>query len=299
MSTQDKDERRVHRLSDIVVEEVSLVDRAANKHRFLIVKRSDDMDETTNETGDTTSQEEQQGGQTGATGADDTTGAEQTSEQQAGGQETEALGVALDALEGLTAAVENLHALDNAEAGPRLTELAGQLQTASERLTALAGESSGGGEGAGGQQQDGSGDRGGTGQGSKDLAGVLAAVRATLQRVGSLMDAGGKGTGAGQEGTPAAGGEPGGQDRQQGTGGEGSQATGTLAGEIHALADTVREQQQRLARLEKRSGLPNSAPSGERPPRRDPDDEDVGWPMDLNRPCDRESVDKSVSFHDV
>ena len=37
----------VHRLLDIVVEEVSLVDRAANKHRFLIVKRSDDMDETT------------------------------------------------------------------------------------------------------------------------------------------------------------------------------------------------------------------------------------------------------------
>ena len=30
-------------LRDIVVEEVSLVDRAANKRRFLIVKRSDDM----------------------------------------------------------------------------------------------------------------------------------------------------------------------------------------------------------------------------------------------------------------
>lgn len=33
----------VHRLRDIVVEEVSLVDRAANKRRFLVVKRSDDM----------------------------------------------------------------------------------------------------------------------------------------------------------------------------------------------------------------------------------------------------------------
>ncbi len=39
--------RGVNRLLDIVVEEVSLVDRAANKHRFLIVKRSDQMDETT------------------------------------------------------------------------------------------------------------------------------------------------------------------------------------------------------------------------------------------------------------
>jgi len=28
----------VHRLVDMVVEEVSLVDRAANKHRFLIVR---------------------------------------------------------------------------------------------------------------------------------------------------------------------------------------------------------------------------------------------------------------------
>lgn len=32
-----------HRLRDIVVEEVSLVDRAANKRRFLVVKRSGDM----------------------------------------------------------------------------------------------------------------------------------------------------------------------------------------------------------------------------------------------------------------
>ena len=34
-------ENDVHRLLDIVVEEVSLVDRAANKRRFLVVKRSD------------------------------------------------------------------------------------------------------------------------------------------------------------------------------------------------------------------------------------------------------------------
>jgi hypothetical protein len=33
----------VHRLHDIVVEEVSLVDRAANKRRFLVVKRSTEM----------------------------------------------------------------------------------------------------------------------------------------------------------------------------------------------------------------------------------------------------------------
>ncbi len=36
-------ESGVHRLRDIVVEEVSLVDRAANKRRFLVVKRSGEM----------------------------------------------------------------------------------------------------------------------------------------------------------------------------------------------------------------------------------------------------------------
>jgi hypothetical protein len=44
-ATEDDDEPKVHRLRDMVVEEVSLVDRAANKRRFLIVKRSDEMAE--------------------------------------------------------------------------------------------------------------------------------------------------------------------------------------------------------------------------------------------------------------
>jgi hypothetical protein len=45
---KEDDADGVHRLRDIVVEEVSLVDRAANQRRFLIVKRSDDMaDEST------------------------------------------------------------------------------------------------------------------------------------------------------------------------------------------------------------------------------------------------------------
>lgn len=39
----DDEDKGIHRLRDMVVEEVSLVDRAANKRRFLIVKRSGDM----------------------------------------------------------------------------------------------------------------------------------------------------------------------------------------------------------------------------------------------------------------
>ena len=66
---------------------------------------------------------------------------------------------------------------------------------------------------------------------------------------------------------------------------------------FRALAETVKEQQQRLARVEKQFGLPNSAPSTERVRKAEP--EEVGWPMDLNHPMDRESVDKAVSFHDL
>ena len=43
MTQRRKADRPVNRLLDIVVEEVSLVDRAANEHRFLIVKRDTPM----------------------------------------------------------------------------------------------------------------------------------------------------------------------------------------------------------------------------------------------------------------
>ena len=71
-----------------------------------------------------------------------------------------------------------------------------------------------------------------------------------------------------------------------------------LITELRALTDTVNEQQQRLSRLEKRFGLPNSTPTGESR-RRDELTRDVSWPLDLNRDRDRETVDKAVSFHDV
>jgi hypothetical protein len=45
-TSEESAEGGVHRLRDIVVEEVSLVDRAANKRRFIVVKRSDVMTDT-------------------------------------------------------------------------------------------------------------------------------------------------------------------------------------------------------------------------------------------------------------
>ena len=70
-----------------------------------------------------------------------------------------------------------------------------------------------------------------------------------------------------------------------------------LGRDVRALTETLKAQQQRLAKLEKHFGLPNSAtyserssPTAEQPP---------SWPMDLNTPMDRQSVDKAVSFHDL
>jgi hypothetical protein len=40
----------------------------------------------------------------------------------------------------------------------------------------------------------------------------------------------------------------------------------------------------------------NSQPPGERVAKGEP--EDASWPMDMNRPRDRASTQKAVSFHD-
>jgi hypothetical protein len=52
-ASKDDEADGVHRLRDIVVEEVSLVDRAANQRRFLVVKRSADMADENTATADT------------------------------------------------------------------------------------------------------------------------------------------------------------------------------------------------------------------------------------------------------
>jgi len=64
---------------------------------------------------------------------------------------------------------------------------------------------------------------------------------------------------------------------------------------IQSLSTDIKAQARRLGRLEKGVGLPSSQQTTERP-RREPDE--VSWPLDLNAPVSRDSVDKRVSFHD-
>lgn len=288
MSRRERSEQDVNRLLDIVVEEVSLVDRAANKQRFLIVKRSNEMDETTTES----TAEETQVSEDSAT-SEGSGKAKGAGPEGADAAREPHLESALDALEKLTEAVEIL-----GQAGPgqgqgqgqqvaaeRLAELAEEINTAGARLAELAGVTPPAGDAP-------SAEDGPTSTKLQSLEAAIAAVREILARVTAALEERARSTGNEEPSNEAEDDE----EKEEGNG-QLSGLLSSLGTELRALATTMGEQQQRLARLEKRFGLPNSTPSGERPSK--PDTEDVGWPMDLNRPLDRESVDKTTSFHDL
>ena len=165
-----------------------------------------------------------------------------------------------------------------AEARARVSELAKDLQAAAERLGGEAGVEHAAPE-AGSTTSD----------SAAGFDTVITSVRSLLERVGQTLDVA-KSAGAPQ---PTA--------KTESPEAPSADIVGKLdevVSVLRSLGETVKEQQQRLARMEKRFGLPNSAPIGERPTRAE-DDADIGWPLDLNRSLDRDSVDKSISFHDV
>lgn len=271
-----------NRLLDIVVEEVSLVDRAANKHRFLIVKRSDDMDDETTGVDDV-------GEDPNATEETTSEAEPATDDSGDGGQESgpsPTLASAVEALEALTDAVEGLSSLGDESAGAQLEELASELARVSE-LLATSAKLENDEPSPDAIDEDDTTPTDSERRSEGVVAETIAAVRGALERFAELVD-----------GKP----DDGDQDEDDPTEGVESffplPKLPELMTQLETLLETVREQQKRLARLEKRFGLPNSAPSGERPARR-PEDEEVSWPLDLNRGLDRESVDKEISFHEV
>ncbi len=281
-----KAERAVHRLLDMVVEEVSLVDRAANQHRFLIVKRSEPMDqENTAAAESNATPQETERAETGTNEPvvdlnelpeEDADGDSETAPSEVA--PASALEVAAKVLESITGAVEALSAAPEAEARARVSELAKDLQAAAERLGGEAGVEPGTND-----------ESPPASAGTPGFDAVITSVRTMLERVGQTLDAA-KSASAAQPAIKTEAAETPPPD---------------IAGKLdevvtvlRSLGETVKEQQQRLARMEKRFGLPNSAPIGERPTRTE-DDADIGWPLDLNRSLDRDSVDKSISFHDV
>ena len=232
----------VHRLVDMVVEEVSLVDRAANLRRFLIVKRDDSMDDT-----------------------EDTTKADVPADSP--------LGMALAALESLTDIVELLGS-DVDDADPRIAALAEQLRTTGEQLLSQAGLS---------EEEDGD-----ETEKSRSVADNLVATKAAVARLRR-----GKKPAPRDEDAPE---DEAKDDTKKVDLAPITDGLAKLNDAFKALSESVTAQAQRLGRVEKQFGLPNSAPPPEPVTKSQP--EEVGWPMDLNKPMDRESVDKAVSFHE-
>jgi hypothetical protein len=285
--------RRVHRLLDMVVEEVSLVDRAANNRRFLLVKRDDPM--TKKKTALTARQKAREGAPRTRGLPDDAPATAPPAapappaatapaaasppaesapspdgiDKQASGP----LGVALSALESLTEAVELLSTVADGEGAADLPSLAGELREAADALAGAAGYEPASEEGEVGDEGD------AETEGAGDVRAVITAVRSTLADVQALL----AGVADAAEAGPA--------DKAAGDGGLGAVATA-----LKALTAAVTTQGERLTALEKRAGIPQSR-SPETPPRPAAPAE-VSWPLDLNRPLDRASVDRTVSFHD-
>lgn len=281
----------VHRLIDMVVEEVSLVDHAANKHRFLIVKRSDPMDENNLDTSE--NQEENPNELEDPVDLNELPEEEDDNEHQAESfgnptseqknRNTVELQISMEALEALTNAIEALGELRGEEAHDQVLELAHTLHGFAERLEGGASEN----KNASAPPAFSEGAR---------IDAVLASVRSMLERVGRRI-----------EDLESTAQKPDEQAENKNTQSIPSETqTGItrkldeLVSQSQAIGKTVQAQQERLARMEKRFGLPNSTPiETSQKSSKSEDVEDVGWPLDLNRSFDRESVDKAVSFHDL
>lgn len=258
----------IHRLLDMVVEEVSLVDRAANKQRFLIVKRSDEMNKNKEQTPEVADTKESIGNTGEANASQSDTPSKEPEgkieeEAKQATQDSSTLEAAVSALQSLTEAVELLGNAGDENVQSRMQELAAELRTVAERLAAESGVTE-----VPNSENQGAG-------AIPDLETLIGSVKETLARVSDLLF---------------------GQDKKARDSKE-DERIAPVVEELRTLTTTVKQQQQRLAKLEKNFGLPSSVPAGEN--QRHTETEDVGWPLDMNRACDRDSVDKSVSFHDV
>ncbi len=256
--------KAVHRLIEIVVEEVSLVDRAANKHRFLIVKRDEGetdhtMEDLTEPNDDDTDLDPDEGSPEDKTNPGSV------------------LDVATKALSALTDAVERIGA--GGEGKDEVTKMASELRAAADDLAKLVGA----------EPAPKPGDEGG--DSLEQIRDSLAQVRELLSNAPSAPPP--KEPTTEEPPTPTTKSE----------GSADTKKLDALLAQMATLGKGLAEQRQklgqRLAQLEKHFGVPNSSPAGEQTGAPKDEEGDDGWSFDLNNPLDRENVDKSVSFHDL
>jgi len=263
--TSDVDEKKIHRLLDMIVEEVSLVDRAANRQRFLIVKRDSTM-----------------ATQAPASGSKSPDKAPQAQD----------LDATADALEELTNLVEAALAAGDGEAQRAALSRLGALTKALELDSETAPAPDDGADDPENETTEThSSDDAATPSPpgaptdaspptpSNLLQGLATLAHQVLTQLHVSTPTSAPAPPTKASATP-----------ESGTPGE------QITAALRAITHTVRTQQQRIARLEKNTTLPASQPVGERTLTQSGDDK---WPLDLNTPFDRKSIDDDLSFFDA
>jgi hypothetical protein len=261
----------INRLEDMVVEEVSIVDRAANKRRFLIVKRDTSMTATSKSDSGVAPAGAGAAGQGGAgqaapAGAQSTNTATQKANGDGGAEGAGAadsiLGSAVSALDVLTSLVESLSELgESDEANQKLASLAGSLVEIGQAIMAQAGG------GASGQQ----GATGGAGQDPAATEAAKAAATekaakfdAAVSQVNGLVEKLAAAVTAAKTHPPE----------------EFAKSKAGIEAAIKGFESKLGEVQKRVAQIEKHCGAPSSSTTES--VTKLLDDTDVGWPMDLN-----------------
>src|SRR5690554_3706175 len=222
MTQRRKADRPKSRLLDIVVEEVSLVDRAANEHRFLIVKRDTPMADTQTDT----DAADEAGDLNDQVAAEDTGAAPDAAP---GSSADPLLTTAVAALEGLTSTVELLGSLGADAADARLAPLAAELKATAEALLARAG-------GAPSEASAEAGDAADDDAREPSFEAHLSAAREALAQLASLTAA---------KPTPAPEPPPPEPSKAPALPQELTASLAAMTESFRALAETVKEQQQR------------------------------------------------------
>ena len=320
---------KVYRLKDIVVEEVSLVDRAANKKKFLIVKREQDMEKNSTEDNATeaveaaqeATQEEVQVAPEATEQAEAVEAApeseeaaeaattedteevavvaqsEESPEEEAQAElseqvcekssEDNALNILLDAVGGITKALEAINSVEAGDKRNLLVETTKGLFNAANSLAANCGV-----EVAVEEAELVANDKETIEMGetqmekSKKEEEVLAApVDKAEEKVGDEPAA-----------TEATSAEKSEMQLMKEALHELLEKFSAVSESVEGVSKAVAKQSERLNNLEDGVGSGNSLATSESVNKSE--DSFEGWPLDLNSPYDRETTEKSVSFFD-
>jgi len=326
---RDKD-RKVHQLLDIIAEEVSDVDRAANRHSYLVVKRRTDMNTTEQigaevvEDDDGTltaidkAKDNDRDGDEEAKAAGRSDDEEEESKQALvipGRVKQALLRATTEALERLTSvagAIKGAEETDEKLDKPTPDSVARELRAVSQLLAgALERYPSPVAKGDGGKTDVAKAGAKLAGKRRDQLKTAIEVLQKLLEEVMPDKSAP-RGAPPGDRSTDpnranvGAGVQPD-QDAARSAQEVLSDVPGladvlksiiSLGEVMKELRSKVQGQDEEIARLKKSTGLPASR-EVDAVRKTKPADESVSWPLDMNRPLSREQVAKEVSFFDL